>query len=257
MRSAWVGGEGSRDGRVVVGRRTTSSIRSGAPAVRPGSVRSAGTSFAWATAPFDRAGTPEASEEAGLTENGVVGGSTDGIWALNSLPTLTSRCRSSRARPQAGVRAGRRAHAAHPLHLSALVRRVPILLRMPALMTGKIGGLTPVIATAVFAAACGKGSLSAADAGAPDVDGSTLGFLQISFRGDHSCGLRTDGTLACWGVNLSDETVAPPGTFLQVAMGSEHACALRTDGTVTCWGGSVGAPPDQLPAGAFTQLAAG
>ena len=111
-------------------------------------------------------------------------------------------------------------------------------------MIRKTGGLTLAIATVVLATACGKASISAADAGSGGVDSSPFGFLQIASRGDHACGLRTHGTLACWGVDLSGETVAPTGTFLQVTMGSEHACALRTDDTVTCWGGSVGAPPE-------------
>jgi alpha-tubulin suppressor-like RCC1 family protein len=47
-----------------------------------------------------------------------------------------------------------------------------------------------------------------------------------------------------------------PGTVAQVSVGGGHTCALRTDGTVACWGldGSGQATP---PAGTFTQVSAG
>jgi len=66
----------------------------------------------------------------------------------------------------------------------------------------------------------------------------------------HACGIRTDGTLWCWGVNTSGqlgdnlaESVAPspvqvsaPDTWLDVDVGRTHSCATRTDRTLWCWG---------------------
>jgi hypothetical protein len=46
------------------------------------------------------------------------------------------------------------------------------------------------------------------------------------------CGIRTDDTLACWGMAAPP----PPGTYAQVAGGENTFCALATDGTVACWG---------------------
>ena len=61
-------------------------------------------------------------------------------------------------------------------------------------------------------------------------------------RHTHSCGVRTDGTVECWGSNddpwgdFAGQATAPEGTFITVDVGAYHSCGLRTDGTVDCWG---------------------
>ena len=64
-------------------------------------------------------------------------------------------------------------------------------------------------------------------------------------RRAHSCALRTDGTLACWGLNVDGQATPPAGTYTAVSAGAVHSCALRTDGTLACWGlnASVGVAP--------------
>ncbi len=62
----------------------------------------------------------------------------------------------------------------------------------------------------------------------------------------HTCGIRADGTLACWGrgtqTNNCQTTgecgqAAPPaGTFWEVDCGATHTCAVAQDGSVSCWG---------------------
>lgn len=65
----------------------------------------------------------------------------------------------------------------------------------------------------------------------------------------HSCGIRSDGTLWCWGSNangqLGDGTliartypvrVGTGSDWSFVATGNTHTCATRTDGTLWCWG---------------------
>ncbi len=67
----------------------------------------------------------------------------------------------------------------------------------------------------------------------------------------HSCALKTDGSLWCWGRNdrgqLGDGTtfaksspvkVAALANIVKVALGEGHSCALRTDGSLWCWGGN-------------------
>jgi Regulator of chromosome condensation (RCC1) repeat len=51
-----------------------------------------------------------------------------------------------------------------------------------------------------------------------------------------TCGVRTDGTLACWGDDSAGQSTPPGGTFTTVSAGGNHACAVRTDGGVVCWG---------------------
>src|SRR3990172_4389445 len=65
----------------------------------------------------------------------------------------------------------------------------------------------------------------------PSVVGST-----VSAGNGHTCGVRTDGTLACWGYNNAGRAPPPAGTFSQVSAGQSHTCGLRTDGTLACWG---------------------
>ena len=72
-------------------------------------------------------------------------------------------------------------------------------------------------------------------------------FIQVSVGLFHSCGLRADGSIVCWGVSGEDERRveatglidSPPGTFSQISAGDLHSCALRQGGTVECWGGML------------------
>ncbi|HWB80873.1 MAG TPA: hypothetical protein VG755_38185 [Nannocystaceae bacterium] len=65
----------------------------------------------------------------------------------------------------------------------------------------------------------------------------------------HSCGLRSDGTVKCWGDNaegqIGDGTlvdrnsatlVAGLAGAIDVVAGGDHSCALVDDGTARCWG---------------------
>jgi alpha-tubulin suppressor-like RCC1 family protein len=90
------------------------------------------------------------------------------------------------------------------------------------------------------------------------VDNSALGFVrQLALGSDHSCALRDDGRVLCWGStlrgklgnsnNAATDTPDPEPTLIdnsalgivqQVAVGTDHSCALREDGRVLCWGGN-------------------
>ncbi len=81
-------------------------------------------------------------------------------------------------------------------------------------------------------------------------------FSQVSAGGSHTCAIKTDHTLACWGDTSSGQATAPGGTFSQVSAGGLHTCAIKTDGTLACWGdNSLG--QSSPPAGAFSQVSAG
>jgi alpha-tubulin suppressor-like RCC1 family protein len=78
----------------------------------------------------------------------------------------------------------------------------------------------------------------------------TGGARSISAGGEHTCAIRTDGALQCWGRNtygqLGDGTVinrtAPTSvaglstTVANVQAGIAHTCILDTAGTAWCWG---------------------
>lgn len=77
-------------------------------------------------------------------------------------------------------------------------------------------------------------------------------WRELSLGEEHSCGIRTDGTLWCWGRNhhgqLGDGTtvsqpvatqVGTETTWTSVSAGLRHTCATTADGTLWCWGGNV------------------
>jgi alpha-tubulin suppressor-like RCC1 family protein len=77
---------------------------------------------------------------------------------------------------------------------------------------------------------------------------------QITSSKYHSCGLRTDGTVWCWGQNtygqLGNNSTTSSSTpvqvrvstsafltgVIQVSAGGGHTCAVRNDQTLWCWG---------------------
>jgi alpha-tubulin suppressor-like RCC1 family protein len=65
----------------------------------------------------------------------------------------------------------------------------------------------------------------------------------------HTCAIRMDGTVACWGIN--SESTPPAGTFSNLALGSGFSCGITTPAqNVICWG-NWGRP---VPSGRFTQI---
>jgi hypothetical protein len=81
-------------------------------------------------------------------------------------------------------------------------------------------------------------------------------FVQVSAGYAHTCGLKSDGTLACWGNNTYGRAAPLAGTFAQVSAGYIHTCGLKSDGTLACWGNNTSGratPPD----GTFIQVSAG
>ncbi len=51
-----------------------------------------------------------------------------------------------------------------------------------------------------------------------------------------TCALDVAGAVHCWGYYLDEP---PDGEFVDVAVGGGHACAIAGDGTVKCWGSDV------------------
>jgi alpha-tubulin suppressor-like RCC1 family protein len=76
---------------------------------------------------------------------------------------------------------------------------------------------------------------------------------QLASGADHTCAIRGNSDVICWGSNsfgeLGNGAVAPfAGTVLvdnlagdakEIAAGTYHSCALMTNGTVRCWGANT------------------
>jgi alpha-tubulin suppressor-like RCC1 family protein len=75
-----------------------------------------------------------------------------------------------------------------------------------------------------------------------------MDFVQVCAGEEHSCALRADSSLLCWGENFNGEVgvgdsdarprPAPVGqlSFARVACGGNVTCALGLEGTLYCWG---------------------
>ena len=78
----------------------------------------------------------------------------------------------------------------------------------------------------------------------------------VTAGGYHTCGLKTDNTIACWGRNSEGQADAPSGTFKAVTAGAFYTCGLKTDNTITCWGHNGDGQAD-APNGTFNAVTAG
>ena len=90
----------------------------------------------------------------------------------------------------------------------------------------------------------------------PRMDEPSGRYRQISAGGYHSCAVREDGELSCWGLGWAGQTDAPPGRYTQVSAGGKHSCAVREDGVLSCWGGN-GFGQTDAPSGRYRQVSAG
>jgi alpha-tubulin suppressor-like RCC1 family protein len=139
---------------------------------------------------------------------------------------------------------------------------------------------TPVVLTATAS----SGSVFAGWGGACAGSGVTCSFTlnsdtsaiayfrttQVSTGAYHTCGLKMDGTVKCWGRwnegQLGRGTTNNSGGYNQVpvaitnlanvvaiATGAYHTCALLVDGTVQCWGRNTEA---QAGGGGFNNFSA-
>ena len=84
-------------------------------------------------------------------------------------------------------------------------------------------------------------------------------YTAIATGGGHSCAIKTDDTIACWGSDFAGfgQADAPEGRHTAIAASNQnHLCAIKTDGTVACWGRNRYGQAD-APEGRYTAIAAG
>jgi alpha-tubulin suppressor-like RCC1 family protein len=138
-----------------------------------------------------------------------------------------------------------------------------------AVLTPTSNGLTAATIAAGFAHACAVGSdarltcwgdnaegqLGLGPGGPPSsaapVEVAPAAWASVAVGQGHTCAVRTDGSLWCWGRNTSAQlgtgSVAPLQIQTPTAIGSSTAwrrvtagqdttCGLQADGTIWCWG---------------------
>lgn len=77
----------------------------------------------------------------------------------------------------------------------------------------------------------------------------SVGYTSLVIGELHTCGLRTDGSVVCWGNDdYNQVSDTPTGTFTFIAASLDHTCGLRTDATVACWGNDDHGQVSDIPA---------
>ena len=63
----------------------------------------------------------------------------------------------------------------------------------------------------------------------------------IAAGGNHSIGIKADGTVVAWGYNCYRQSTVPMSLtgMKEVSAGVFHSLALKSDGTVTAWGSDL------------------
>lgn len=90
------------------------------------------------------------------------------------------------------------------------------------------------------------------------VGSGAAGEKLLSAGYQHTCAIKPDGTLACWGNNYSGQlNNTPTGSFTAPSASFAHTCGLKTDGTLACWGNNSSGQLTNIPTGTFTTLSAG
>ncbi len=86
--------------------------------------------------------------------------------------------------------------------------------------------------------------------------GPVGGFKAVSAGRDHSCAIGSDDTVVCWGSNPYGQTDAPVGGFKAVSAGGRDSCGIGSDDAITCWGSNLDGQID-APVGGFKAVSAG
>ncbi|MCY4664961.1 MAG: RCC1 domain-containing protein [Acidimicrobiaceae bacterium] len=87
----------------------------------------------------------------------------------------------------------------------------------------------------------------AATSDAGQADPPPGAFESVSAGWWHTCGLRADNRIECWGNNWWGQADPPAGSFTAVHAAEQHTCGLRPDGSIECWG------PPFVPSPEFVQ----
>ena len=90
----------------------------------------------------------------------------------------------------------------------------------------------------------------------PTDDVAAGGFKAVSAGSSHSCGIRADDTIVCWGFDEQRRTDAPTSGFKAVSAGSSHSCGIRIDDSIVCWGDNRYGWLD-APTGSFKAVSVG
>ena len=61
-------------------------------------------------------------------------------------------------------------------------------------------------------------------------------YVKVAAGGYHTCAIKHNGELYCWGRNNYGQTDVVEGRYLDVSTNYWHTCAVTDEGNITCWG---------------------
>jgi len=82
-------------------------------------------------------------------------------------------------------------------------------------------------------------------------------FQAVGAGHSHTCGLRKDGGVQCWGGGSGVMNVPTETHFVRLAVGLHHGCVLDTQGALTCWGWTKFGLVEDVPEGTFGSVSCG
>jgi alpha-tubulin suppressor-like RCC1 family protein len=92
-------------------------------------------------------------------------------------------------------------------------------------------------------------------------DFGTEAWVQLAAGGLHTCGLRDNGIVECWGKNDRGQSNPPTDArFAQITAGDSHSCGLQRGpnaGVPLCWGDNTWGAVGDAPKSAFKKIVAG
>ena len=93
----------------------------------------------------------------------------------------------------------------------------------------------------------------------PSIESSRFRMSETKYKAidagkNHSCGIKQDDTVECWGDNAEGQSDAPAGKFEHVSAGGVATCAIDTDDELVCWGHPR---LQRAPSGKYTEVSVG
>ena len=82
-------------------------------------------------------------------------------------------------------------------------------------------------------------------------------FARLVAGHSHTCGIRTDGGLECWGSTNGQKDVPAAMNFQQLAAGFHNNCAIDSNQQLQCWGWTAWGLVEAVPTGAFQSVGCG
>ena len=68
------------------------------------------------------------------------------------------------------------------------------------------------------------------------VAGDPPQVIDLATGSTHTCAIRADGTVGCWGDDSEGQSSPPDDTFILIDADGDTTCGIRSGGSLACWG---------------------